>query len=188
MEKGQGPAGASRWVRRLPGQRTAFGVAPGGSHWPAGSGIGGPADRRIRGGLKQQPAAAITVVVPGDLPASVAPVSPNAGATSQPIITQVVTSAPSESGATPVEQLPATDEAAPTAGPSETPVPPSATPTPSATATFTATPTRRPPTPTLEPGLIADFERFGTWKRGDQPERTFTQSAAQVHQGSYAGN
>lgn len=141
----------------------------------------------IRGGLKQQPAAAITVVVPGDLPASVAPVSPNAGATSQPIITQVVTSAPSESGATPTEQLPATDEAAPTAGPSETPVPPSATPTPSATATFTATPTRRPPTPTLEPGLIADFERFGTWKRGDQPNGTFTQSAAQVHQGSYAG-
>jgi len=35
--------------------------------------------------------------------------------------------------------------------------------------------------------VIADFERFGTWKRGDQPNGSFVQSAAQVYEGSYAG-
>ncbi len=134
----------------------------------------------IRGGLKAGPVAAITVVATNEPPAS--------PGSSQPIITQVVTSWPTEGGGTPTEQPPTADVAIPTAWQSETPAPPSPTPTPSATATNTATATKRPPpTPTNEPGVIADFERFGTWKRGDQPNGSFTQSAAQIHQGSYAG-
>ena len=37
------------------------------------------------------------------------------------------------------------------------------------------------------PGPITDFETFGTWKRGDQANGTFSQSSEQVHGGSYAG-
>jgi len=141
----------------------------------------------VRGGLKGGSAAAITVVVSNEPPAS--PMS------TQPSITQVVTSSSTEGGGIPAEQPPATDLAIPTAQPSDTPVPPGDTPTPSqpdgpgpsATATHTATPTRRPPTPTNPPGVIADFERFGTWKRGDQPNGSLVQSAAQVHEGSYSG-
>jgi len=134
----------------------------------------------IRGGLKAGPVAAITVVATNEPPAS--------PGSSQPIITQVVTSWPTEGGGTPTEQPPTADVGIPTAWQSETPAPPSPTPTPSATATNTATATKRPPpTPTNEPGVIADFERFGTWKRGDQPNGSFTQTATQIHQGSYAG-
>jgi len=133
----------------------------------------------ISGRLGEEPVAAITVVV-GNEPLA----SP---ALTRASITQVVTSAPTQGGDTPAEQPPATDLIIPTAEPSETPVPPSDTPTPSATPTPTATPTRRPPTPTNPPGVIAAFERFGTWKRGDQPNGSFVQSAAQVHEGSYAG-
>jgi serine/threonine protein kinase len=132
----------------------------------------------ISGRLKGGAAAVITQVVTDEPPASSASTRPN--------ITQVVTSSATEGGI-PVEQPPATDMTIPAAEQSGTPVPPSPTPTPSATATHTATPTRRPPTPTNPPGVIADFERFGTWKRGDQPNGSFTQSAAQVHEGSYAG-
>jgi hypothetical protein len=35
--------------------------------------------------------------------------------------------------------------------------------------------------------VIANFEQFGTWRRGDQPNGTFTQSTAQVHGGTYSG-
>ena len=133
----------------------------------------------VTGGLKEGSVAAITVVVTDELPAS--PVS------TESIIIQVVTSSPTEGGGAPTEQPPATGVIVPTAEQVETPVPPSDTPTPSATATHTATPTKRPPTPTSRPGVIADFESFGTWKRGDQPNGSFVQSAAQVHEGSYAG-
>ncbi len=58
----------------------------------------------------------------------------------------------------------------------------------------TATNTSRPPsagggggTRPSSPGPITDLEQFGTWKRGDQPNGTFVQSAEQVHSGSYAG-
>jgi len=133
----------------------------------------------VTGGLKEGSVAAITVVVTDELPAS--PVS------TESIIIQVVTSSPTEGGGAPTEQPPATGVIVPTAEQVETPVPPSDTPTPSTTATHTATPTKRPPTPTSRPGVIADFESFGTWKRGDQPNGSFVQSAAQVHEGSYAG-
>jgi len=38
-----------------------------------------------------------------------------------------------------------------------------------------------------QPQTIADFERFGAWRRGDQPYGTFTQSGAQVRSGAAAG-
>jgi len=128
----------------------------------------------ISGGLKEGPVAAITVVATSGPPASLQP--------TDPVIVQVVTSSPTQGGNIPTEQPPATEGVIPTVEQSETPVPPSPTPSPSATATK-----RPPPTPTNEPGVIADFERFGTWKRGDQPNGTFVQSTAEVHQGSYAG-
>ncbi|MBW7884608.1 MAG: SH3 domain-containing protein [Caldilineaceae bacterium] len=36
-------------------------------------------------------------------------------------------------------------------------------------------------------GVIADFERFGTWRRGDESWATFTQSGEEVHGGSFSG-
>jgi len=66
----------------------------------------------------------------------------------------------------------------------------SATPLPTTAPTLTPQPTSTPektPVPSSRPGVIADFETFGTWKRGDEPNGTFTQSNAQVHQGSYSG-
>jgi hypothetical protein len=84
---------------------------------------------------------------------------------------------------------------------SDTPMPlPS--PMPTDTAQPPPVPTSSPqPTPTAKPtasgaggrarpaapGPITDFEAFGTWKRGDQPNGTFTQSSEQVHGGAYAG-
>jgi hypothetical protein len=41
--------------------------------------------------------------------------------------------------------------------------------------------------PPGQPGVIADFETFGTWRRGDQPNGTFTQSGDKAHQGRYSG-
>ena len=134
----------------------------------------------IRGGLNKGPAAVITLVATAAPPAS--------SLSTPPSITQVVTSSPTQGGDVPAGQPPTAEVLVPTAGQGETLVPPSPTPTASATATSTATPTKRPPpTPTNEPGVIADFERFGAWKRGNQPNGSFTQSTAQVHQGSYAG-
>jgi len=78
--------------------------------------------------------------------------------------------------------------------PTPSPAPPAtATPTPAATTTPqpTAAATRRPtpgssPQPAT-PGLITDFEQPGTWKRGDEPNGTLTQSGERVHEGTYAG-
>jgi hypothetical protein len=58
-------------------------------------------------------------------------------------------------------------------------------PPPSSTAT-----SQPPPTTDARPdsaGPITGFEEFGTWKRGDQPYGTFTQSSEQVHGGAHAG-
>ncbi|MEJ2735606.1 MAG: protein kinase, partial [Anaerolineae bacterium] len=70
---------------------------------------------------------------------------------------------------------------------------PSPTPTLTPTPMPSVTPTQPRPTaspttgPTRQPGVIADFETFGTWQRGDEPNGTFTQSGAQSHQGAYSG-
>lgn len=39
----------------------------------------------------------------------------------------------------------------------------------------------------LNCGLITNFDDFGTWKRGDEPFGTFTQSTEQVYAGSFSG-
>jgi hypothetical protein len=86
----------------------------------------------------------------------------------------------------------------PTDMPTDTPEPPTLVPT----ATLTPAPvvTRRPiltlrPAITLQapvitqrlaPGVITDFEAFGTWARGNEPYGTFTQSKEQVHGGQAA--
>lgn len=57
---------------------------------------------------------------------------------------------------------------------------PLGTATPKPTAGMTPIPTRRP-------GLITDFENWGTWRRGDQAWGTFTRSQEQVAGGSYSG-
>ncbi|HFD38271.1 MAG TPA: serine/threonine-protein kinase, partial [Anaerolineae bacterium] len=100
----------------------------------------------------------------------------------------------------------------PSPSPSPSPSPTAGTPTPlvlvvTATATPTSVPTATPPptsspapTPTRakpttkptasssgQPGVIADFETFGSWRRGDEANGTFRQSSTQKHQGSYAG-
>lgn len=77
-----------------------------------------------------------------------------------------------------------TATAEPTLPPTTTPPPPTDTPVPP-TATTKPAPTTAP-VPS-DPGLIANFESFGTWKRGDEPNGTFTQSNAQAHQGAYSG-
>jgi len=62
--------------------------------------------------------------------------------------------------------------------PTNTSVPPTAAPT---VAVPTGTPVR------AKPGVMTDFEVFGTWKRGDEPHGTFVQSSEQVQGGgSYA--
>lgn len=80
-----------------------------------------------------------------------------------------------------------------------TPEPPMATPTATATpaatdtapaaAADTATPEAEPVAalPPAGSGRIADFEAMGTWKRGDQPYGTFTQSSEQARSGRFAG-
>jgi hypothetical protein len=73
--------------------------------------------------------------------------------------------------------------------------------TPTATATRTPTPSRTPtvtpsPTPSLTStrpavsaggGLPLDFENFGLWVRGDEPNGTFTQSSEQARNGRFSG-
>jgi serine/threonine protein kinase len=83
-----------------------------------------------------------------------------------------------------------TSEPAPTstATPSPPPITPSpqpTTPSPPPTETKAAQPTALPPT--KEPGQITNFETFGTWRRGDEANGTFTQSRAQYRQGAYSG-
>jgi hypothetical protein len=80
-----------------------------------------------------------------------------------------------------------TDTSAPPAPTGTNTAPPPATNTPQPTATTKPTSSpgggARPPTT----GPITDFEAFGTWKRGDQPNGTFVQSSEQVHGGSHSG-
>jgi hypothetical protein len=77
-----------------------------------------------------------------------------------------------------------------TTEPTSSPSPPQPTDTTRPTATAT---TGSPPsggggaTRPSGPGLITDFEQFGTWRRGDQANGTFVQSNEQAHSRSYSG-
>lgn len=83
--------------------------------------------------------------------------------------------------------LPVTVAPASTEAPTATTEAPTATQEPTQPPATTQVPTRATTAVPAQPGLLADFEAFGTWKRGDEPNGTFTQSNAQVHQGSYSG-
>lgn len=80
----------------------------------------------------------------------------------------------------------------PTAAPTSTPVPEdtsTATPSPQSTPTPGATPKPQAtaaPTSAPASGAVVDFEQWGTWRRGDQPYGTLSQTEANVHSGRYA--
>jgi len=99
------------------------------------------------------------------------------------LLTDTPTPAPSNPLDTPTPVvLVVTATSAPTTRPTST-LPPALTP--SATqAQLTATTAA---TRATQPGMIADFESFGSWRRGDEANGTFTQSRTQSHQGTYAG-
>jgi serine/threonine protein kinase len=86
-----------------------------------------------------------------------------------------------------------TSPAAPTSPPTlELPTvqPTSPPPTEATTTAPTRAPTKAPttaPQTSSNGGLISDFETFGTWKRGDEPNGTFTQSRDQAKSGTYSG-
>ncbi|MEM7343415.1 MAG: flagellar filament outer layer protein FlaA, partial [Chloroflexota bacterium] len=83
------------------------------------------------------------------------------------------------------------------AEPTNTPEPtpePTSTPESAAEPTNTPQPTPKPtnaPAPTAAAATTSagnlSFEQFGTWKRGDQPYGTFSQSGNPVQEGSFAG-
>jgi hypothetical protein len=114
------------------------------------------------------------------------------------VVSLIVVEAPTQPAASPSAEAP-TGETSPSAvTPPPTEAPP-ASPLPSAEPPTAAPPATSAPTATAPgagggggarpaaPGVITDFEAFGTWRRGDQPNGTFTQSAEQVHGGAYAG-
>jgi len=71
---------------------------------------------------------------------------------------------------------------APTSTPAPTPtIAPSDTPRPAATVAPQAT------AAPAKPGVVLDFESFGTWKRGDEPYGTFVQSSERKHDGASSG-
>lgn len=135
-----------------------------------------------------------TVVVAVNSPEPTDTLEPTAAPTDTPLLlpTDAPTDAPTVAVDTPTSQIVVV---------TATPEPETPTPTaepvqePAETAAPTATPTSPPPTsaptkppaPSGEPGVISDFENFGTWSRGDEPNGTFTQSSSQAHQGSYSG-
>jgi hypothetical protein len=94
-----------------------------------------------------------------------------------------------ESSATTTPQFTSTPRVDPSATttpqPTSTPLSTTA-PSPTASLLPTNTPSPTKVRATTEPGVITNFESFGTWKRGDEPNGTLSQSKAQVHQGSYA--
>lgn len=120
-----------------------------------------------------------------------------AGIASSPVLVDVTVV---ESDA-PLPPSPTTDSSSPgaaptptwtpisiSAGPSPTPPPPPPPGSPSPSPTVTS----KPPsgggaTRPSAPGPITGFETFGAWKRGDQPNGTFTQSSEHVHSGDHAG-
>jgi len=75
-----------------------------------------------------------------------------------------------------------------TSTPSATPSP-SPSPSPTSTPSPTAKPRPKPKAqvPASNSPVIVDFETWGTWRRGDEPYGTFTQTTEQVKAGSYAG-
>ncbi len=120
----------------------------------------------------------------------------SAGVASSPVVVNfTVVDTGSAPPPPPPSATPASGEAMPTATwtpisivaqASPTTSPPSPT-TPPPSPTATSQPPSSGGTRPSSPGAITGFEEFGTWKRGDQPNGTFTQSSEQVHGGANAG-
>ncbi len=126
----------------------------------------------LREGGLGWPAASPTLVVIVIPPQPTEPSSPTQAV--EPTLPQVAPSSPTATRPAPPPTLRPTTQ--PTTAP--TSPPPTAVPTQATT---------RAPTAVSEPGLITGFEEFGTWKRGDQPNGTLSQSRDQVHRGNYSG-
>jgi hypothetical protein len=106
--------------------------------------------------------------------------------TSTPVSVAISISTPSPSS-TVAPPLRASDtELPPTLAPTSSPTA-SRTPTAARSSTASSTPTSTPVRATPRPGVVTDFETFGTWQRGDEPNGTLTQSATQSYQGTYSG-
>jgi len=151
----------------------------------------------VKGLLAGKPATPTleTVWLPTTTPLPTLPPTATPAPTDTPTTAPSPTATPESPVATPVSTTVPTNTPSPPATPvpsTDTPVPPTATllPPPTPTAMPTATPLLSTPTATpvaAKPGVITDFEVFGTWRRGDEPHGTFSPSSAQVHGGSYAG-
>jgi serine/threonine-protein kinase len=141
----------------------------------------------ILGGRGQS--VATPTVVAANAPATEAPPSPTSAPTQTPavmiikevlIATMTSTPTPVPPTQTPiivfVTVIPPTET--PTTRPRETPIP-TPRPTTPAAAPVAAAPAK--------PGVIFDFETFGTWKRGDEPYGSFAQSNERKHEGNYSG-
>ena len=126
------------------------------------------------------PTSAVLIVTSTPSETHVPTQTPTASHTPVPTIE---TDTPPPASATSTTTASSTTE--PTSTSTTTPSPRPTTPQPPPTATRTAQPTPIPPT--REPGLISNFETFGTWRRGDEANGTFTQSGAQSQQGAYSG-
>ncbi len=196
--RGTLPTGAPTAVASLPTAEATF-IAPAAKARRAPTGL-------IIGlaGVAALVAVALIILLlgRGGGPASPTPVAttqvvvlaPTATPTALPTYTPfviVVTSTPTDTE-TPSPTPPPTDTPLPTDTATPRPTatatpPPTSTATPEPTATATPRPTPGGSTRPTAPGPITGFEQFGTWKRGDQPNGTFVQSAEQVHSGSYAG-
>ena len=77
----------------------------------------------------------------------------------------------------------------PTTAPPPPPPPAMTAPLEPVVVTIAPPPPPATPGPVRPPtcGPIADFEQFGTWKRGDEPFGTFVQAAEAFHSGMFSG-
>jgi serine/threonine protein kinase len=119
-------------------------------------------------------AAAVVLDTPTMTPTRVTSTATAAEASSV-LLTETTPEPPETATITPSET--ATVTRTPT--PSRTP-----TPTPSTTPTLTATATRA--VTGIGPGLPLNFENFGSWARGDEPNGEFVRSSEQARSGQYS--
>ncbi|MBN1262044.1 MAG: protein kinase [Anaerolineae bacterium] len=125
---------------------------------------------------------ATSTPTPSSTPLPTRTPDPQPSATPEPVAiateTPVLTSTPLGATETPD---PTTTEPTATTEPTPTTTEPAGTQTPQPTPPATAT------APPAQPGVVTDFERDLTWKRGDEPYGEFTRSGEQVHGGGSSG-
>lgn len=132
----------------------------------------------------------VVAIFPSDSSAGYSDVAASPAATPAYTPTLTATTPPNASTDTPTSTATAIPASTATDTPTATPTRTStrtSTNTPAPTPTNTSTPKPRPTRPPLPPGVITDFEWFGTWKIGNELNGRFSQSGDNVHQGSWAG-